>query len=167
MSIARTDPESTEMREPTHGSIAKYLNVPLRVIPKNGWTHSAAQIVERLLETLDSPTAYIIIRQLQEICKESLTQLESRVILKIPGKKLEVLGAEIAMKAKAKKYKYESSHLNQLEADLEYKKNEVKLYQQWMENLKEPTADPSTGEVIKPAELLEGGVCLSVTFPKE
>ena len=166
MSEARTNPESTDSKpEPYLGKSDKALAIPLHVIPKSQWGSRAERIVSNILDNVDCLTAFVVIRQLKEISEVVLKQLEPMVVDKV-AKEVEVAGAKIAIRNKAKVYEYTSTRLEQMESEVELKKGEIKNYKAWMENIEHPMPDPNTGELIEPAKLIEAGCTVAVTFPK-
>lgn len=165
MSAARSNPEvftTTPADGPMTGLI-----LPDRVLRKSEFPAVAADIVERMLEVTDSPSAFILLRQVQEVAKAAEDILKPKVMLAAAGAAVEIDGAKIEYRKTPAKWDYRNDpERDQLLADIDTLKQLVSAREKFLQAMTEPMKDKEGREIL-PAVAQESSYTLAVTFPKE
>lgn len=142
------------------------LVIPDWLVPKSQWETRAIRIAENLTEGGDVVTALIYVKQLAEMLAVAEEKLKDRVMMKV-NKPIEYAGVKVEVRNKAPKYDFgNNTRRNQMVAEIDLRKGELKTYEKWLASIKEPTPDPNTGEIVSPAKVVELGCTIAVTFPK-
>lgn len=128
----------------------------------------ATQWTNSLLEQYDAPTAFVIIKQLEDTTKMAIDQLKEKALAQFDGKKeMSVLGAKVQCK-KSVEWEYNDTELN----NILIKKKEIaeleKNRKRFLESLAghSELCNTETGEVLIPAVKVKDGLTISVTLPK-
>jgi len=162
MSAARSNPEVLPV--PADGP-PMGLMLPNTVLRKSDFPVAAAKVVGRLLEELDSPTAFVIVKQIAEVAKAAESQLKPKVMLACAGAKTQVGSALIEYRKTAAKWDYNGdATLSKLEEDIDTLKELVKQRQAMLQSLTAPVVED--GVTVRPAVQSESDFTLAVTFEK-
>lgn len=171
MSLVREHPEALSDQPVVYESA---LAIPTQVIRKSEWLHRAQMVIDTLLEGVDAVTAFIIIKQINEITGVALgsnrdLKLEKSIVdlalFRLQGSSQEVMGVTVKLKSLARKYLYDDAELASLEVQAEEIKAKIKARQEFLQSLKEDQILPG-GVEVKKAQCIAAGVTLSATFPK-
>ena len=68
------------------------------------------------------------------------------------------------LKSLPKKYEYQDSIIDDLEAQKKAIDEKLKARKRFLENLPAEVADTTTGEILHPARFVSGGSTLQITF---
>lgn len=164
MSQARTNPEVLD--QPTSDvprrTLSKLL-LPERAIPKAEVPATAKHLSESLREFTDPLTAFVMLKQAEQIIKSALEQTQDHAQLKMEGKEMQVFGATVSLRA-LRDYEYPDPGYQELKRQMEDLKAKIADREKFMKLIKTPQADAVTGEIIEPAKLTRDGQTLSVKF---
>ena len=135
----------------------------LQVIPKSMSLHNikgaSEMLVDNLLAEHDTPTAYVIVKQLLTLAELSLDQLKEKAINGLRGK--DVLGAELSISYR-KSYEYDSVALAKLINDEQELRSKIKNLKKQLELAGvEGLVNQSTGAIEKATLLKETGILVT------
>lgn len=163
MSAGNNHPEAT--LTPAEGP-ALGLTLPDRVLRKSDFPAVANQLVERMLDFSDSPSAFILLRQVQEVAKAAEDILKPKVMLAAAGASVEIDGAKIEYRRVPAKWDYKNDpERERLLSDIETLKELLKARESFLQAMTEPVKD-SEGRTILPAVQGDSTYTLAVTFAK-
>lgn len=135
----------------------------LQVIPKSMSLHNikgaSEMLVDNLLAEHDTPTAYVIVKQLLTLAELSLEQLKEKAIIGLRGK--DILGAELSISYR-KSYEYDSVALAKLINDEQELRSKIKNLKKQLELAGvEGLVNQSTGAIEKATLLKETGILVT------
>ena len=135
----------------------------LQVIPKSMSLHNikgaSEMLVDNLLAEHDTPTAYVIVKQILTLAELSLEQLKEKAIIGLRGK--DVLGAELSISYR-KSYEYDSVALAKLINDEQELRSKIKNLKKQLELAGvEGLVNQSTGAIEKATLLKETGILVT------
>jgi hypothetical protein len=135
-----------------------------RVIPKSEIPQAGKEIAERILEVEQAKPAYVRLYNVAQAIGEALSILKPLALSAVTSKE-EILGAKVSMASLPKKWDYHGdSKLTLLEAKKKEIDAEIKAHQKFLQTLPSEMADPTTGEMFKPATVLEAGCTIKVEY---
>lgn len=164
MSLANTDPERFENAQVDfpQKTVGKLI-MPDRAIPKAEVPTIAKHLSDSLREFTDSLTAYVMLKQAEQIIKSAQEQTLDFALVKMNGKELSVFGATVKTRALVE-YEYDDPKLRELEAQMEEIKVRIDTRRKLLRLADGKMADAETGEVLNPAKKVRDGQTLTVTF---
>jgi hypothetical protein len=139
------------------------LVIPDRAIKKEEIPSVAQELSERLREITDSLTAFVMLKQAEQIIKSAIEQTADLAMIKYSGKEMEVFGATIRSRA-ITEYEYQDSTLLELEKQLDTVKKRIDERRKFLRSIPKEMADTETGELIVPAKKIRDGLTLTVSF---
>jgi hypothetical protein len=137
--------------------------LPDRAIPKNEIPKVAQSLSETLQEFTDSLTAFVMLKQANEIVKSALEQTQDSAMMKFEGKEMVVFGATVKTRPVVE-YEYNDGTLQDMEANLETLKKQIDDRKKMLRSLTEEVANTGTGEILIPAKKIRDGLTLTVSF---
>jgi hypothetical protein len=143
---------------------SEHLTVLHRVVPKAEFVIHAGAFIEALLVEQSAIEAYVRIRNVADILDTALGIIKERAIASMQGTNVDILGAKVQLKALPKKYEYQDSVIDELEAQKKAIDEKLKARKKFLENLTQEVADTTTGEIIRPAKCISAGSTIQVTF---
>ena len=164
MALPNIDPERYDPSQVDipRKSLSK-LVLPDKAIPKADIPEMAERLSETLREFTDSMTAYVMLKQAEQIIKSALDQTLDHALAKMDGKEMTCFGATVSMRS-LMEYQYDDSGLADLERKLKELKEKIDARKEFMRLIKTPVADTETGEVVQPAKLIRDGSTLAIKF---
>jgi hypothetical protein len=143
---------------------SEHLTVLHRVVPKAEFVVYAGALTEALLDEQSAVEAYVRIRNVADILDTALGLIKERALTSMQGTNVDVLGAKVQLKALPRKYEYQDSIIDELEAQKKAIDEKLKARKKFLENLTQEVADTATGEIIRPAKCISSGSTIQVTF---
>lgn len=138
--------------------------IPIKSLTKSQQAVTGTEIGERLLIIHNAKTAYVLLAQAENLLDTAKKTIKERAIANVVGKKEDVLGAEVQVKSAAKTWIYTGSKYNQLLAELDKVKVELKNHTKLLELSGEAGwVNPETGET-ETAFCTSSGVNIAVSF---
>jgi len=143
------------------------ITMPEKVLTKVDQRTAGLDLAQRLLEQTSSLEGYVLLRQMREIIETAEKQLSGAVTDKAIGQTQNVGGALVQARRKAAKWDYhQDSVINNLRADADLLKEQIKEQEKFLQSLPMEVADTETGETRKPATKMPDEFTVAVTFPK-
>lgn len=166
MSLANNDPEiferlgSDDIIPFSHALVIPHLTV------NSGERLETANRLRLLLsEEHGKLAAYVLLKQAEAIIAEAIDIQKEDAIAKAEGKKGDCLGAKYELKG-VRKWEYEDSQLYVLEQRGKDISEQIKARKRFLESLTEEIASTQTGEITKPAKLIQDGITIAITLLK-
>ena len=153
-----------ENPKPAELIVFDQLTVPRKVAKKTHFEKLAGSLNGILLEENSALEAFVRIKNVAEILEVALGQIKEPALGEIAGHSQEVLGVTVQLKSLPKKWEYDDSELHRLEGEKAAIEARVKERKKFLEHVKQEVADPTTGEIIRPANCISEGVTLQVIF---
>lgn len=143
---------------------SEHLTVLRRVVPKAEFIIYAGTLTDALLIEQSAIEAYVRIRNVADILDNALALIKERAISSMQGTNVDILGAKVQLKALPRKYEYQDSVIDELEAQKKVIDEKLKARKKFLEHLTQEVADTATGEIIQPAKCISAGSTIQVTF---
>lgn len=141
--------------------------IPIKALSKSQQITTGEDIANRLLIIHNAKTAYVLLAQAENLLDTAKKSIKEKAIANVVGKKEDVLGAEVTIKSAAKLFIYTGSKYNQLLAELDNAKTNLKNHTKLLELSGESGwVNPETGET-ETAVCTSAGVNIAVSFSKE
>lgn len=141
--------------------------VRLQIAAMNGGMRLAAanKLLDRLREETDELSAYVMLKQAEDVISEAIDLQKDNAINAMDEKTKTIWGAKLETK-RSKAFEYVHPRLTEIAEQIKALNAEAKSIKLMLENMKEPMIYESTGEVIEPAKCLKDGLQIAVTLPK-
>lgn len=163
MSAGNTHPEFTHSTEGPDAIL-----IPDRVLAKSEWPEAARAMVANALDTVDAPTAYVLLAQMEELIALAKKDLKDAVTSAAAGKKLNVAGATLEYRKAPAKWDYKGDKkLSMYQNDADAAKEALDAHKAMLQALTAPVYDTEYGYEILPAVKMPETFTVAVTFPKE
>lgn len=119
--------------------------------------------INTLLDKYNGVEAYVVLYQMQEMCKEALENLKDKAIGSLKAKEQNIFGATVSTRRKPE-YEYEAPTLQRLEDEKKAIAEKTKAIKGILHKMGS-WIDPQTGEENTAKQTVEGAT-IAVSLPK-
>lgn len=142
------------------------LVIPEKAIGKHELPAFVEKVRHNILAEHSPIQAYVKLYNLKVLVEQTLENLKEEALAGIQGKEMQVYGARVELKQKARTWDYgEDAHLKALEKAAMDADKLVKDWKKIRQLQKDDLVDAGTGEITPPAKQLTDGVTIAVTLP--